>query len=44
MKTIRQLTSASLDSLTGLSALSGNQQYQLDENVQVLLKDSSEQE
>ena len=44
LKTIRQLTSVSLDGLTGLSALSGNQQYQLDENVQVLLKDASEQE
>lgn len=43
LKTIRQLASVSLDSLTGLTALSGNRQYQLDENVQVLLKESSEE-
>ena len=40
LKSIRQLDSVKLTALTDTYALSGNQRYQLDENVQVLLRGS----
>ena len=41
LKSISQLSSVSLDSLGSLSAMSGNQEYPLAENVQVLLRDGT---
>ena len=41
LKSISQLSSVSLDSLGSLSAMSGNQEYPLSENVQVLLRDGT---
>lgn len=40
LKSIRQLSSVTLTGLSDLYAMAGNQKYALDENVQVLLKDS----
>ena len=39
LKSIRQLTSVSLDSLSSLSAMGGGKEYRVAENVQVLLRD-----
>lgn len=39
LKSIRQLTSLSLDSLSSLSAMGGGREYNIAENVQVLLRD-----
>lgn len=41
LKSMRQLSSVSLDSLGSLSAMSGNQEYLLSEDVIVLLRDES---
>lgn len=41
LKSIRQLTSVSLDSLSALSAMGSGKEYTLAENVQVLLRDST---
>lgn len=41
LKSITQLSSISLDSLDGLYAMSGSQEYPLAENVQVLLRDGT---
>lgn len=41
LKSISQLSSVSLDSLGSLSAMSGNQEYPLSEDVQVLLRDGT---
>ena len=41
LKSIRQLTSVTLDGLTSLSASAGNKKYTLSEDVQVLLRDTS---
>lgn len=41
LKSIRQLTSVSLDSLSSLSAMGGGKEYKLAENVQVLLRDGA---
>ena len=41
IKSIRQLNSVTLDSVSSLSAMGGGQEYKLAENVQVLLWDSS---
>lgn len=41
LKTMRQLTSVSIDQLSDLYAMSGNQKYNLAENLQVLLRDSA---
>ena len=41
LKSIRQLNSVSLDSLSGLSAMGGGTQYNIAENVQVLLRDGT---
>ena len=41
LKSMRQLSSVSLDSLSSLSAMSGNQEYLLSEDVIVLLRDES---
>ena len=41
LKTMRQLTSVSLDSLTALSAMGGGKEYVIAENVQVLLRDGT---
>ena len=41
LKSMRQLSSVSLDSLGSLSAMSGNQEYLLSEDVIVLLRDKS---
>lgn len=43
LRSIRQLKSVKLTELTDTYALSGNQRYQLDENVQVLLRGSDGQ-
>lgn len=41
LKSIRQLVSVKLDSLSSLSAMSGGKEYKIAENVQVLLRDST---
>ena len=41
LKSIRQLTSVSLDSLSSLSAMGGGREYKLAEDIQVLLRDST---
>lgn len=41
LKSIRQLTPVSLDSLSALSAMGGGKEYKMAENVQVLLRDST---
>lgn len=41
LKSIRQLTSVSLDSLSALSAMGRGKEYKIAENVQVLLRDST---
>ena len=41
LKSIRQLTSVSLDSLSALSAMGGGKEYKIAEDVQVLLRDST---
>ena len=41
LKSIRQLTPVSLDSLSALSAMGGGKEYKIAENVQVLLRDST---
>ena len=41
LKSIAQLSSVSLDSVGSLSAMSGNQEYPLSEDVQVLLRDGT---
>ena len=41
LKSIRQLSSVTLDSLDSLWAMSGNQQYRLSEDVTVLLRDGT---
>lgn len=41
LKSIRQLTSVNLDSLSALSALGGGKEYKISEDVQVLLRDSA---
>ncbi len=41
LKSISQLSSVSLDSLGSLTAMSGNQEYPLAEDVQVLLRDGT---
>lgn len=41
LKSIRQLTPVSLDSLFALSAMGGGKEYKIAENVQVLLRDST---
>lgn len=41
LKSIRQLTSVSLDSLSALSAMGGGKEYTLAEDVQVLLRDGA---
>lgn len=41
LKSIRQLTSVSLDSLSALSAMGGGKEYTLSEDVQVLLRDGA---
>ena len=38
LKSIRQLASVSLESLSALSAMGGGREYKIAENVQVLLK------
>ena len=40
LKSIRQLVSVSLDSLSSLSAMGGGKEYKIAENLQVLLRDS----
>lgn len=41
LKSIRQLTSVKLDSLSSLSAMGGGKEYKIAEDVQVLLRDSA---
>ncbi len=41
LKSIRQLVSVKLDSLSSLSAMSGGKEYKIAENAQVLLRDST---
>lgn len=41
LKSIRQLGSVGLDSLSSLSAMGGGKEYKIAENVQVLLRDST---
>ena len=41
LKTMRQLTSVTLDSLSALSAMGGGKEYKIAENVQVLLRDGT---
>ena len=41
LKSIRQLASVKLDSLSSLSAMSGGKEYKIAENAQVLLRDST---
>lgn len=41
LRSIQQLSSVPLDSLGSLSAMSGNQEYPLSEDVQVLLRDGT---
>ena len=41
LKTMRQLTPVTLDSLSALSAMGGGKEYKIAENVQVLLRDGT---
>lgn len=41
VSSMRQLSSETLDSVSSLSAMAGNQEYALAEDVQVLLRDGS---
>lgn len=41
LKSMRQLTSVGLDSLSGLSAMGGGKEYPISESVQVLLRDTA---